>query len=293
MAFTHVFDPLCINLAKQKRVLLDLLPPNSTYIQQITEVDAPAHVLSTLSCLLADPALTLTIADLFRPLLIDFCARWLHNDDDIEDRFIAFCLLIELHEELYPCVSLLYLLLVFIPRSRCLYAFLQKPCLSKGPLAFIAAAPSVVDIDINRLHRMLLAYYRLLRANRLLPKHLLWDSSMLSKLFFPPHPDEGVRLFAARCYASHVGMAEVEREKLITHVLGEFCGVDCPVNYGQTIDGSVVETDGWLVPTLEIKRIHDAREAISEGSDFYFLDAEDASQPLSETDLRFVPSYCC
>lgn len=107
-----------------------------------------------------------------------------------------FRLLIELHEELYPC----------------LYAFLQKPCLSKGPLAFIGAAPSVAEIETIRLHRMLLAYYRqVLRVNRLLPKHLLWDGSLLSKLLFPPHPDTGVRLLAARCYASHVSMAEFER----------------------------------------------------------------------------------
>ncbi|KAG1742325.1 P-loop containing nucleoside triphosphate hydrolase protein [Suillus paluster] len=269
MTSTSAFDPLSINLAKQKRALLALLPSSSIHIQQITEANTPAHALSTLSCLLAIPALTLTIADLFRPLLIDLCARWLHDDDDIEDRFIAFCLLIEFHEELYPC----------------LYAFLQKQCLSEGPLAFIAAAASVADIDTTRLHCMLLAYYRLLRANRLLPKRLLWDESLLSKLLFPPHPDTGIRLLAARCYASHVGMAEIEREKLITHVLGEFCGVDCPINYGQNIDGTVVETDGWLVPTLEIRRIHDARDAILKGPDFYSLDAEDVVQPLSEADL--------
>ncbi|KAG1851990.1 hypothetical protein C8R48DRAFT_836267 [Suillus tomentosus] len=269
MTSTNAFDPLTINLEKQKRALCALLPPNSFHIQHITEANTPKHALSTLSRLLAVPALTLTIADLFRPLLIDLCARWLHDDDDIEDRFIAFCLLIELHEELYPC----------------LYAFLQKQCLSKGPLAFIAAAPSVAEIETIRLHRMLLAYYRLLRANRLLPKHLLWDGSLLSKLLFPPHPDTGVRLLAARCYASHVSMAESERERLITHVLGEFCSVDCPINYAQTIDGTVVDTDGWLVPTLEIKRIHDARDAILESSDFYSLDTEDVLQPLSEADL--------
>ncbi|KAG1796060.1 uncharacterized protein HD556DRAFT_1471547 [Suillus plorans] len=135
-------------------------------------------------------------ARLSTPLSIDLCARWLHDDDDIEDRFIAFRLLIELHEELYPC----------------LYAFLQKPCLSKGPFAFIAAAPSVAEIETIRLHRMLLAYYRqVLRANRLLPKHLLWDGSLLSKLLFPPHPDTDVRLLAARCYASYVSMAKIER----------------------------------------------------------------------------------
>ena len=109
MTSTHAFDPLSINLAKQQRALLTLLPPNSNHIQQVAETNTLAHALSTLSCLLAVPALTLTIADLFRPLLIDFCARWLHNDDDIEERFIAFCLLIEFHEELYPCVSLMHL----------------------------------------------------------------------------------------------------------------------------------------------------------------------------------------
>ncbi|KAG1818477.1 uncharacterized protein BJ212DRAFT_1479486 [Suillus subaureus] len=269
MTSENAFDPLSINLAKQKRALRALLPPDSFHIQCITEANTPVHALSTLSRLLAVPALTLTIADLFRPLLIDLCARWLHDDDDIEDRFIAFCLLIEFHEELYPC----------------LYVFLQKPCLSKGPLAFIAAAPSVAEIETTRLHCMLLAYYRLLRANRLLPKHLLWDESLLSKLLFPPHPDTGVRLLAARCYASHVSMAEIERERLINHVLGEFCGVDCPINYGQTIDGTVVETDGWLMPALEIKRIHDARDAILENSDFYSPEAEDVLQPLSEADL--------
>ncbi|KAG2106569.1 uncharacterized protein F5147DRAFT_774850 [Suillus discolor] len=203
----------------------------------------------------------------FEPLLIDLCARWLHDDDDIEDRFIAFRLLIELHEKLHPS----------------LYAFLQTPCLSKGPLAFIAAAPSVAEIETICRHRMLLAYYRLLRAN--LPKHLLSDGSLLSKLFFPPHPDTGVRLLAARYYASHIGMAEIECERLITHVLGKFCGVDCPINYAQTIDGTVIETDSWLVSTLEIKRIHDARDTVLESSDFYSLDAEGVLQPLWEADL--------
>lgn len=59
---------------------------------------------------------------------------------------------------------------------------------------------------------MLLAYYRLLRANRLIPgKHLLWDGSLLSKSLFPPHPNTGVRLLAAQWHASHVSMAEIKR----------------------------------------------------------------------------------
>ncbi|KAG1748578.1 midasin [Suillus lakei] len=67
--------------------------------------------------------------------------------------------------------------------------------------------------------------------------------------------------------------------------LASFAAVDCSINYGQTIDGTVVETDGWLVPTLEIKRIHDARDATLEDLDFYSLEAEDVLQPISEADM--------
>ncbi|KIJ64401.1 hypothetical protein HYDPIDRAFT_132220 [Hydnomerulius pinastri MD-312] len=263
------YDPLTINLAKQSRALLALLPPDSPYAGQISLAVSPGDLLAIISRLLAAPSLTVPISDLFRPLLIDLCARWLHDQDDLEDRFAALCLLIENHEELFPILS----------------AFLQRPCLSQGPLGFIEGDPSVASLDATRLHHLLLAYYRLLQANRLLPSDLLWPISPLSALFVTPHPDTAVRYLAIRCYALHTGMAEVERAKLETRVLGEFCGVDCPLSYGQNIDGSVIIIDGWLMPTLEHKRVHDVRNALAAGPDFYSLEDGDVLQPLSENDL--------
>lgn len=95
-------DPLAINLPRQTRALLAILPPDSPHSSKISFASSPKVLLSTLSRLLADPSLTVPISDLFRPLLIDLCARWLHDQEDLEDRFVAFCMLIENHEELYP-----------------------------------------------------------------------------------------------------------------------------------------------------------------------------------------------
>lgn len=99
---TALNDPLAINLSKQTQALLAILPPDSTYASQISLASSPKALLSALSRLLAVPSLTVSISDLFRPLLIDLCARWLHDLEDLEDRFIALCMLIEYHEELFP-----------------------------------------------------------------------------------------------------------------------------------------------------------------------------------------------
>lgn len=95
-------DPLKINLAKQTRALLALLPSGSKYFSAISLASSSAKLLSTLSQLLAVESLTLAIADLFRPLLVDLCARWISDEDGLEDRLIALCCLIEVHEELFP-----------------------------------------------------------------------------------------------------------------------------------------------------------------------------------------------
>jgi midasin len=95
-------DPLTINLAKQTRALLALLPPDSIYASQISLASSARDLLATLSRLLAVPSLTITVSSLFRPLLTDLCARWLQDQQDEEDKFVALCVLIENHEELFP-----------------------------------------------------------------------------------------------------------------------------------------------------------------------------------------------
>ncbi|EGN98495.1 hypothetical protein SERLA73DRAFT_110025 [Serpula lacrymans var. lacrymans S7.3] len=271
MAFTNtVHDPLTINLAKQTRALLCCIPAESIYAQNVIQASSPKDLLSTLSRLLAVPALTLLVAKTFRPLLLDLCVRWLHDDDDLENRFAALCLLIEPHEEIFPVFSV----------------FLRKPFFENGPLDFVMASLAPGTLDSARLHRVLLAYYRLLQANRLLPHHRIWSLSPLSALIWTPHPDTGVRWLAIRCYSLQSGMGEAEREKIETCVLGEICGVDCPITYEQNTDGIVKELDGWLLPTLETKRIIDARNAlIEDDQNFYTYEDGDICQPLLDSDL--------
>ena len=128
-------------------------------------------------------------------------------------------------------------------------------------------------LDATRLHDLLLAYYRLLRANRLLPGDLMWPVSHLSTLFTIPHPDSAVRYLAIRCYSLCTGMAEVERVRLEARVLGQPGMTDCPLSYGRNIDGGRITIDGWLMPVLELERIHRGRDSIAAGSNFYSVDA--------------------
>jgi midasin len=102
MTFTSaIHDPLKINLRRQTRVLLSKIPSQSPYSTALLNAPHDA-LLTTLSGLLAVPALTLSVASTFRPILLDLCARWLHDDERIEDRFVALSLLIQPHEELFP-----------------------------------------------------------------------------------------------------------------------------------------------------------------------------------------------
>ncbi|KAG9315862.1 hypothetical protein JVU11DRAFT_3511 [Chiua virens] len=257
-------DPLYIDLAKQTRSLLAILPQNS-HSTRISSASSPKALLSTLSRLLAVPSLTVPISDLFRPLLVDLCARWLEDQEDLEERFVALCMLIENHQELFPILS----------------AFLRRPCFSQGPLSFVEDCPSIATLDTIRLHYLLLAYYRLLRVNRLLPGDLSWPISPLSTLFIAPHPDLAVKYLAIRCHSLHTGMAEVERVRLEARVLGEPGVAECVISYGQNIDGSGVTIDGWLMPVLELERIHRAHDSISSTSNFY----GDKAQSLTNDDL--------
>jgi len=50
-------------------------------------------------------------------------------------------------------------------------------------------------------------------------------------------------------------MGEEERCSLEWEILGEPCGIDCSLNYGQNVDASEKEVDGWLLPVLEIRRV--------------------------------------
>lgn len=97
-------DPLKINYKRQIRSLIALLPSDSPHIATLQNANTKAQLLLTLSGLLAQPGLTMTITTLFRPLLMDLCARWLYDGGSTEDRLEGLCLLLEIHPEIFPYV---------------------------------------------------------------------------------------------------------------------------------------------------------------------------------------------
>lgn len=264
-----IHDPLEINLSRQTRHLLSIIPSESEYAEAIKNASTTREFLATLSRLLTVPAYTQLIATYYRPILLDLCARWIEVDDSKEEQLVALCLLLEVHEELFPI----------------LYEIL---CTSykEGPLSFINETPSLLSINVARLHWLLLAYYRILQANRELPQQLSWPLAPLSRIIWMPHLDNAARLLSIRCYALQSGMGEEEREKLEREVLGEPCGVDCLLGYGQNEDGSEKNVDGWIMPVIEVRRIQEERDSIvTKPHDYYTREDGDSAQVIQSSDL--------
>ncbi|EMD40100.1 hypothetical protein CERSUDRAFT_122188 [Gelatoporia subvermispora B] len=266
---TQFYDPLSINLKRQTYLLLAQLPHNSPYVAQLQQISSRSDLLKYLSRILPLPALTDAVAKLFRPLLMDLCARFLHDDENDDERFEALCMLLEVHQELYPILS----------------AFLRRPKYANGPLGYVMDSEQVAALDRTRLHRTLLAYYRILQANRDLPRSLFWPLSPLSKLIWDAHPDNGVRFLAIRCYALQTGMVEGERVKMEKQVVGELEEVDCPILYGAQLDGAHIDADGWIMPALEVKRVTSSRNEHLRELDFYEVEEGDIVQPIDPTEL--------
>ena len=155
-----------------------------------------------------------------------------------------------------------------------------------GPLAFIVASLSPLSINVTRLHQLLLAYYRILQANRELPGQFNWSLKPLSQLIWTPHLDNGVRILAIRCYSLQSGMYEEERCKLETEVFGELCGVDCQLDYGQNLDGTTKTVDGWIMPVVELKRVQEERDLIITKPIDYFSTDDQQHSCLELSDLR-------
>ncbi|KAE9408912.1 P-loop containing nucleoside triphosphate hydrolase protein [Gymnopus androsaceus JB14] len=226
-------DPLTLDLHRQTQTLVSKLSSDDIYAISISNSKSTGELLDNLSRALAVPAYTTCIATLFRPILFDLCARWVACSADLEKELVAICLLIEIHEELFPL----------------LYRILQNPVLAQGPLDPLLLLP---DWDAQRIHQILLAYYRILQANRELPYQLYWPLTPLT------------------CYALQSGMLEAEREKWEKETLGELYSVECSLGYGYALDGSQNVVDGWLMPVIELERVRTARNAfVTEAHDFY------------------------
>jgi len=143
-------------------------------------------------------------------------------------------------------------------------------------------------MDQPRLHFLLLSYYRILQANRTLPKHSSWPISTLAKIFTTPDCDPGTRLLAVRCYFLQSGMGEAERIKLEQRYVGEVDTVDCPISYSVNTDGSICVLDGWVLPAVEATRTAGFWELSPEDAPDYYRETEDIIESFSENDLRWA-----
>lgn len=170
----------------------------------------------------------------------------------------------------------------------------------RGPLHFVDTNSSLPATETQKLHRLLLAYFRIQQANRELPSQLSWSLSPLNKLIRSTEHnqnDNGVKLLAIRCYAFQSGMGEAEREKLERKVLGmkddEMCSVDCwvsPGGYGKKDEeGKERLLDGWVLPALEMHRVRGMREGLTDVDleEYYGFDEDEQRIYIEESDLRY------
>ena len=98
----HLRDPLSLNPKSQWLAFISKFPDWSS-ASQTNIVDAsPGELLSLASKFLLLPSCTAIVADAFRPLLLDLCARWLERSEALEDKLSALCFLLQPHAELFP-----------------------------------------------------------------------------------------------------------------------------------------------------------------------------------------------
>ncbi|KAI0338876.1 P-loop containing nucleoside triphosphate hydrolase protein [Trametopsis cervina] len=262
-------DPLSINLLQQTRLLVAQLPSNSSQLSQLQNVSSRVELFNRLSRLLATPGFTILVATLFRPLLLDLCARWLADEESRQEKLEACALLLEVHPEIFPVLSQLLL----------------SPNFSLGPLGFLQDEQSLASVEATKLHQLLLAYYRLLHANNELPRIYGWPLSLLSRIIWECHPDTGVRFLAIRCYALQSGMVEGERVKMENDAIGKMEEVECPISWDSDVYGNREVVDGWIIPIKETERVFQAQQALLLPQKYYMYEEGDSVEPIHPAEL--------
>ncbi|CCA66844.1 related to midasin (AAA ATPase) [Serendipita indica DSM 11827] len=233
---TTRWNALSLPIATQTDALVAQFPD----LEWLTALETSQR-LHALSKLLKSPKHTLGVARMFSPLLVDLCARWLDDQEEDEQKFTVFGLLLPAHEELYPVFA----------------RFLQRPSLANGPLAFVTRE-NAAHIPKSTLHPLLLAYHRIIEAIPHIHRDFQWPATHLQSLCDPPHPESGVRLLALRCFAFHVGMNEPARVKWEESLVGT------PANVTPTVEtGFGDSVNIWTLPLLDHKRVIDERLALT------------------------------
>jgi midasin len=100
----HLRDPLSLNPKSQWLAFTSKFTDWSSTSQTDLFDTSPAEILSLASTFLLRPSCTAIVADTFRPLLLDLCARWLERSEASEEKLSALCFLLQPHTEIFPYV---------------------------------------------------------------------------------------------------------------------------------------------------------------------------------------------
>lgn len=136
---------------------------------------------------------------------------------------------------------------------------------------------------VDRLHKLLLAYYRILQANRELADELCWPLHYLSRVMWTNDVDAGARLLAIQCYGQQSEMGEAERLVIEGEAVGPPCEKDCWIDCG-----SEVRVDGWTLPLVEATRVQNARRDIANDQQCFYS----ADETISPSQLRYKSFSC-
>jgi midasin len=155
-----------------------------------------------------------------------------------------------------------------------LSAFLRRPSLSNGPLAFINRE-NATSLPVQHLHVILLAYWRLINVSPHLPLEFCWPIEPLAALCAAPHPNPGVLWLALNCYAIHMGLNEPGRVQLEEKLLGKDVITSIYSPFDETLEGRVL-------PYIEMRRANNYLMVIPENYASMFT----AERCIDECSLR-------
>jgi midasin len=141
--------------------------------------------------------------------------------------------------------------------------------MEESPLAFCPDDDSIATLSADRLHLLLLSYFRILAADPQIGQRNHWKINPLKRLYLR-HSDNAVKIMAISVFAAHMNLSEVGRRDLEREILGEIGAVDGIMAYGWRVSEDestpsdstthvaraleVWQTDAWVIRTMEYRR---------------------------------------
>ena len=142
-------------------------------------------------------------------------------------------------------------------------AFLAVSPFRPSPLSVIPPE-DLPAIPSQRLHSLLLGYFRLIVADPYIASRSNWSAAPLH-ILRAQHTDRGVRSLAIQILSKQRGWSEVNRQKMEQEWVGAVDEVGAEVTYGKEVvklliggfDVRQIVVSGWMVPVFEARRPRD------------------------------------